>query len=52
MGGMEVKKVDGIMDGNKAARRETREMKYEGGKAMNGSQPSYKHGEMPKCMPK
>jgi|DEB0MinimDraft_4_1074332.scaffolds.fasta_scaffold274513_2 hypothetical protein len=48
MGGMEVKKVDGIMDGNKAARRELRE----GGKAMKGSQPSYKHGEMPKCMPK
>jgi len=43
--GGEVKPVDGIMDGNKAARRELRE----GGKAMKGSQPSYKHGEMPKC---
>jgi len=47
MGG-KVEKVDGITDGNKAARRELRE----GGKAMKGSQPSYKHGEMPKCMPK
>jgi hypothetical protein len=44
MGG-KVEKVDGITDGNKAARRELRE----GGKAMKGSQPSYKHGEMPKC---
>jgi hypothetical protein len=34
--------------GNEMARRELRE----GGKAMKGSQPSYKHGEMPKCMPK
>ena len=44
MGG-EVKPVDGIMDANKSARREYRK----GGKAMKGSQPSYKHGDMPKC---
>jgi hypothetical protein len=44
-GGMEVKPVDGIMDANKSARREYRK----GGKAMKGSQPSYKHGDMPKC---
>ena len=43
--GGEVKPVDGIMDANKSARREYRK----GGKAMKGSQPSYKHGDMPKC---
>jgi len=49
MGG-HVQTVDGITDGNAAARRE---MKYGGGKIKmaKGGQPSYKHGECPKGKP-